>query len=59
LGRVFGVRLALVQGAYALSILGAAAAVVHSDVSTLFVVFGAVAAVPALVGVYVPSVRHA
>jgi DHA3 family macrolide efflux protein-like MFS transporter len=59
LGRVLGVRFALTQGVYALSVLGAAALATSVDVSTLFIACGALVALPALVGVYIAAVRHA
>ena len=58
-GRVWGVRFALTNSAYALSVLGAAALAAGIDVPTLFVACGAVVALPALVGVYIAAVRHA
>jgi MFS family permease len=59
LGRVLGVRFALTQGVYALSVLAAAALATTVDVSTLFIACGTVVALPALVGVYIAAVRHA
>ncbi len=58
-GRVWGIRFALTHGAFALSVIGAAALATGIDVPTLFVACGAVVAVPALVGTYVAAVRHA
>jgi MFS family permease len=58
-GRVWGTRFALTHGAFALSVIGAAALATGIDVPTLFIACGAVVAVPALVGTYVAAVRHA
>ena len=57
-GRVFGARFTLTQGMYALSVLvgGALASVV--DVRVLFVVAGAIIAIPALVGLLVGDPRR-
>lgn len=58
-GRVWGVRFALTHSVYALSVLGAAALATGIDVPTLFIVCGAVVALPALIGAYIAAVRHA
>ena len=58
-GRVWGSRFTLTQGSYAVSVLtgGALAGVV--DVRVLFVDFGLLVALPALVAFFVPALRDA
>jgi MFS family permease len=56
-GRVLGARLTLTQGTYALGVLvsGALASVV--DIRILFVAAGALIALPAVAGIFSPSIR--
>ena len=58
-GRVWGSRFMLTQGAYAVSVLAAGALLNLVGPRTLFVVAGLVVAVPALVAVFVPTLRDA
>ena len=57
-GRVWGTRLTLTQGTYALAVLvtGGFAGII--DLRTLFVISGALIAVPALVGAFVEEIRR-
>jgi DHA3 family macrolide efflux protein-like MFS transporter len=57
-GRVLGVRFTMTQTVIALSVLGGAAAVSVFPVRTLFVVAGAVIALPGLVGLLFPRLRE-
>ncbi len=57
-GRVWGVRFTLTQTVFALSVLGGAAAVGVFPVRALFVVAGAVIALPGLVGLLFPRLRE-
>jgi DHA3 family macrolide efflux protein-like MFS transporter len=58
-GRVFGVRFTLAQGTYALSVLIGGALAGVFDVRVLFVVAGALIAVPAIAGLFVRDIREA
>jgi len=58
-GRVFGVRFALTQGTYALSVLIGGALAGVFDVRVLFIVAGVLIAVPALAGLFVRDIREA
>jgi len=58
-GRVLGTRLTLTQGTYALAVLASGALVAVVDVQVLFVVAGAIIALPAIAGVFCHDVRDA
>jgi MFS family permease len=58
-GRVFGVRFALTQGTYALSVLIGGALAGVFDVRVLFIVAGVLIAVPAVAGLFVRDIREA
>lgn len=58
-GRVFGARLALTQGTYALSVLVGGALAGAFDVRALFIVAGVLVAVPAVAGLFVRDIREA
>jgi len=57
-GRVFGARLTLTQGTYAVSVLIGGALAGVFDVRALLVVSGALVAVPAIVGLLVREIRE-
>jgi len=58
-GRVLGARLTLTQGAYALAVLVSSALAGVVDIRVLFVVAGALIAIPAIAGIFAPSIRDA
>jgi MFS family permease len=58
-GRVFGVRFTLAQGTYAVSVLVGGALAGVFDVRALFVVAGALIALPAVAGLFVRDIRDA
>ena len=58
-GRVWGSRFTLTQGTYAFSALAAAALASVVDIRALFIVAGALIAIPAIAGVFVPEIRDA
>ena len=58
-GRVFGVRFTLTQGTWALSVLVGGALAGFIDIRVLFVVAGAIVAVPAIGGLFVREIRDA
>lgn len=58
-GRVWGSRFMLTQGAYAVSVLAGGALLTVVGPQTLFVAAGLIVALPALVAVFVPSLREA
>jgi len=58
-GRVFGVRFALTQGTYAVSVLIGGALAGVFDVRALFIVAGVLIAVPAVAGLFVRAIREA
>jgi len=58
-GRVWGSRFTLTQGSYALSVLAGGALAGVADVRVLFVAFGVLVAVPALLAFFVPALRDA
>lgn len=58
-GRVWGTRFTLTQGVFALSVLIGAAAATRVNIPLLFIVCGAVVALPGLLGVFIGSIRRA
>ena len=56
-GRVWGTRFTLTQGSYAFGVLFGGALAASFAVRPLFVVFGAIILVPAVIGLFVPRVR--
>ena len=58
-GRVWGSRFTLTQGSYAVSVIAAGALAGVVDVRALFVAFGVLVAVPALLAFFVPALRDA
>lgn len=58
-GRVWGTRFTLTQGTYALSVLAGGALAASFDVRALFVLAGALVAVPAVASIFIPDVREA
>jgi MFS family permease len=58
-GRVFGVRFTLAQGTYAISVLIGGALAGVFDVRALFIVAGALIAIPAIAGLFVRDIREA
>jgi MFS family permease len=59
LGRVWGARFALTQGAYAISVLAGGALAGVFDVRVLFVVAGVLVAVPGIVALFIRQIRDA
>ena len=59
LGRVWGARFALTQGAYALSVIAAGALAGVFDVRVLFVAAGVLVAAPGIVALFVHQIRDA
>ena len=59
LGRVWGARFALTQGAYAVSVIAAGALAGVFDVRVLFVAAGVLVAVPGIVALFVRQIRDA
>jgi MFS family permease len=58
-GRVFGARFTLTQGTYAISVLIGGALAGVFDVRALFIVAGALIAIPAIAGLFVRDIREA
>jgi len=58
-GRVWGSRFMLTQGAYATSVLAGGALLTVMGAQTLFVAAGVIVALPALIALFVPSLREA
>ena len=56
-GRVWGVRFALTQGFYALSILAGGGLATVYPVGSLFIVAGAIVAVPGIAGLFISRIR--
>jgi len=56
-GRVLGARMTLTQGTYAVAVLASSALASVVDVQLLFIVAGALIALPAIAGIFSPSIR--